>query len=103
VLEAGKESARFSLSCGLKYVRYRVIIGDQVLNKGRVNLKHHGTFPSRLDIEGYRATTRTFVQTASSLIFDVDFDRVSMPIVTPWQEKLLAFVTKHADGKDGAL
>src|SRR6266496_2832550 len=32
------------------------------LNKARVALKHHGTFPSKLDVESFRATTASFFE-----------------------------------------
>jgi len=32
------------------------------LNKARVSLKHHGTLPSKLDIEAFRASTTSFFE-----------------------------------------
>jgi hypothetical protein len=50
----------------------------QALNKARIGLKHHAIVPSRLEIEGHRATTRTFLQSVSASIFGLDFEALSM-------------------------
>ncbi|HUW94747.1 MAG TPA: hypothetical protein VMW58_03100 [Anaerolineae bacterium] len=48
------------------------------LNKSRVALKHHGTLPSRLDIEAFRATSTSFFEENTPLVFGIDFTSVSM-------------------------
>jgi hypothetical protein len=48
------------------------------LNKARVALKHHGTFPSDLDIESFRANTISFFQDNTPLIFAITLDAVSL-------------------------
>jgi hypothetical protein len=48
------------------------------LNQSRVNLKHHGAFPSKLDIESYRAIVGSFFNEASPLIFGLEFDEISL-------------------------
>jgi hypothetical protein len=48
------------------------------LNKARVALKHQGTFPSDLDIEAFRATTVSFFQENTPLVFGLDIDEVSL-------------------------
>ena len=48
------------------------------LNKARVALKHHGTLPSRLDVESFRASTTAFFTDNVPLIFGIDFDAISM-------------------------
>ena len=48
------------------------------LNKARVHLKHHGTAPSKLDMEGFRATVTNFFQENTPKVFDLDFDSVSL-------------------------
>lgn len=48
------------------------------LNKARVALKHHGTFPSALDIEAFRAAVTGFYQDNTPLIFSISFDEVSL-------------------------
>jgi hypothetical protein len=48
------------------------------LNKARVALKHHGTFPSVLDIEAFRAAVTGFYQDNTPLIFAIAFDDVSL-------------------------
>ena len=48
------------------------------LNKARVNLKHYGIIPSKLDIESFRVITSAFFNENCQLIFQVDFDTVSL-------------------------
>jgi hypothetical protein len=48
------------------------------LNKARVALKHHGTLPSKLDIEAFRASATSFFEENTSRVFGVDFSRISM-------------------------
>jgi hypothetical protein len=48
------------------------------LNKSRVSLKHHGTLPSKLDMEAFRATTFSFFEENTRAIFGIDFDQISL-------------------------
>lgn len=48
------------------------------LNKARVGLKHHGTFPARLEIESFRAVTTSFFEENTPLIFGIEFNEISM-------------------------
>lgn len=48
------------------------------LNKARVQLKHNGTAPSKLDLEAFRATITNFLQENTTKVFDVDFDSISL-------------------------
>lgn len=48
------------------------------LNKARVQLKHHGTSPSKLDMEAFRATVTNFFQDNTPKVFGIDFDSVSL-------------------------
>jgi len=48
------------------------------LNEARVGLKHHGTLPSKLDIEAFRATTTSFFEENTPIIFNVAFGEISM-------------------------
>lgn len=48
------------------------------LNKARVALKHHGIFPSDLDIESFRASTTSFFQDNTRLVFSVALEEVSL-------------------------
>lgn len=50
----------------------------QRLNKARVNMKHHGTMTSKLDIEAFRASTTAFFQDNTPLIFALNFDEISL-------------------------
>lgn len=48
------------------------------LSLRRKNLKHKGVFPSKLDIEHSRFSTREFLQEATSLIDGIKFDQISL-------------------------
>ena len=48
------------------------------LNKARVALKHHGTLPSKLDLESFRAVSTLFFDEATSLFFNVEFSDISL-------------------------
>jgi len=48
------------------------------LNKARVALKHHGTFPSDLDIESFRASVTAFFRENAQLIFACALDDISL-------------------------
>lgn len=48
------------------------------LNKARVAFKHHGTLPSKLDIESFRATAMNFFLDNTPAIFGVEFNSISL-------------------------
>lgn len=48
------------------------------LNKARVALKHHGTFPSNLDIEAFRASSTNFFQDNTPIVFNLNLADVSL-------------------------
>ena len=48
------------------------------LNKARVALKHHGTFPSNLDIESFRVSTTSFFRDNTRLVFGIMLDDISL-------------------------
>jgi len=48
------------------------------VNRARVALKHHGTMPSKIDIESFRATISSFFKENTPLIFGIDFDSISL-------------------------
>ena len=48
------------------------------LNKARVALKHHGNFPSRLDIDSYLLSSKNFFEEATSLVFNLSFSEISL-------------------------
>lgn len=48
------------------------------LNRARVDLKHHGIIPSKLDIESFRATTYAFFNENCPVIFHINFDNISL-------------------------
>jgi mRNA-degrading endonuclease HigB of HigAB toxin-antitoxin module len=48
------------------------------LNTSRVGLKHQGLFPTKQDIEEFRASAMNFFIDNTSLVFDIDFENISM-------------------------
>jgi hypothetical protein len=48
------------------------------LNKSRVDFKHYGILPSRLDIEGFRGNTSNFFEANTPMIFGIEFHSISM-------------------------
>lgn len=48
------------------------------LNRARVALKHHGTLPSKLDIEAFRASATNFFEENTPPIFGIKFSEVSL-------------------------
>ena len=81
-LDIGKE--------GLKFMEYWDLISKKLdielsqkesmrrLNRARVSLKHHGTLPSKLDIEAFRASSTAFFKENTPIIFGVDFSQISL-------------------------
>ena len=63
------------------------------LNKIRVNLKHHGVQPGKAAIDQNLADAATFFAANTRLVFDVDYDQVSMADVIE-QEKVRELVRK---------
>ena len=45
----------------------------QRMNRSRVNLKHHGLFPSPTDLEQFKGDVTTFLTDATKMVFKVDF------------------------------
>jgi len=48
------------------------------LNKARVNLKHHGIIPSKIDIEAFRIMVLDFFEENYPAFFNIDFKNVSL-------------------------
>jgi len=48
------------------------------MNKARVALKHHGTFPSSMDIEGFINSTTEFFHQNTPIIFGIQFSEISL-------------------------
>lgn len=55
------------------------------MNKARVALKHHGTHPSKLDIEAFRVVTSNFFEENTPLIFGVAFADLSLALLVAYQ------------------
>jgi hypothetical protein len=47
-------------------------------DRARVSLKHHGTFPSHIDIEDFRSMVGGFFKESSPKAFAIDFDDISL-------------------------
>lgn len=60
--------------------------GMKRLNNVRVELKHRGTQPSQQSIEDALTNTKTFLEMGTKLVFDVDYETVSMVDVIPQPE-----------------
>ena len=56
------------------------------LNNARVQLKHHGTAPSKLDMEGFRATVTNFFQENTPKVFSMDFDSISLVDLVAYED-----------------
>ena len=48
------------------------------LNRARVALKHHGTMPSKLDIEAFRGSTTNFFEDNTRIVFGIRFTDISL-------------------------
>jgi len=48
------------------------------LNRARVDLKHLGITPSKLDIESFRVTTLAFFRENCPIMFQIEFDDISL-------------------------
>lgn len=48
------------------------------LNRARVALKHHGTMPSKLDIEAFRGSTTNFFEDNTGIVFGIRFTDISL-------------------------
>jgi hypothetical protein len=54
------------------------------LNKARVALKHHGTFPSKLDIDSFTSSVNSFFEGNTPLVFGIKYEDISLiEFVTP--------------------
>ncbi len=82
-LDVGKKNIRFLEYWNL--LSQEVQQGDLTqkesmrrLNSARVALKHHGTRPSKWDIEAFRVTARNFFEENTPLIFGIEFSDISL-------------------------
>jgi hypothetical protein len=68
------------------------------LNETRVNLKHHGVFPSAQGIEQARECVVDFFTTVTPMIFNVSFDQIDMAGLVTQEEtaRLLQEAETHA-------
>ena len=72
------------------------------LNSSRKELKHHGTLPSSLSIESCRASTSAFFLENTPLIFNIEFESISMTHMVNCADartKLMDAERLNAEGK----
>jgi hypothetical protein len=48
------------------------------MNRSRVELKHHGILPSRLDMDAFRANVTSFFEDSCLMVFGIDFNSISL-------------------------
>lgn len=48
------------------------------LNSARIALKHHGTLPSKFDIESFRVAVSEFFTDNTPIIFGIEFSQISL-------------------------
>jgi hypothetical protein len=72
------------------------------LNDSRVAFKHHGTLPSRLAIDGFRASVTEVFQANTPLVFGAEFASISMLdlITCETTKRFLEDSAKMAQGGD---
>ena len=71
------------------------------LNESRISLKHKGTLPSTLDIEGYRSACMNFFKKNTNPIFGIDFESISLISLVKYlnvQSKLQAAEKLKSEG-----
>jgi len=72
------------------------------LNKARVALKHHGTHPSRLDMDDFCGATNRFMEQATQLVFGVSISEISLVQFVICEEarlKLIEAIKNLTEGK----
>jgi len=79
----GKQNAAFMdyfelIDSGIKPLMLGQKESMRRMNKTRVNLKHYGAIPSRLDIESFRAATNNFFEENTPVVFGVSFSQLSL-------------------------
>ena len=73
------------------------------LNKVRVNLKHYGIIPSKLDIESCRAATSAFFNENCPIVFNVDFDDISLIDVIKFARSRKLLKQAKSDFENGLI
>jgi hypothetical protein len=62
------------------------------LNKARVDFKHYGILPSRLEIEGFRASVNNFLETMTPILFGIEFTSITMVNLVQCAEARASFI-----------
>lgn len=73
------------------------------LNKGRVDLKHHGLLPSSMQIESYRGVVDSFLEAATPLVFSIEFESVSLLHLVTDGSARLSFEEADRAAQEGVL
>jgi hypothetical protein len=108
-LQLSSEHIGVSKKERLAFLEYWRVISDKMkegellqkeamsrLNKSRVALKHHGTLPSKLDLEAFRASATNFFEDNTQLIFNIPFSKISLiELVQP--EEVKNFLAKASN------
>jgi tetratricopeptide (TPR) repeat protein len=71
------------------------------MNRGRVNLKHHGLIPSAADLEQFRADVTTFLTDATQVVFSVGFTTVDMIDLVPQLDTLTLLRSAETQAAQG--
>lgn len=71
------------------------------MNKSRVNLKHHGSIPSAVDLEQFRGDVTTFLTDATQKVFAADFHSLDMIDLVTQQRALALLRTADAQAGQG--
>jgi len=73
------------------------------LNTARVGLKHSGIWPSKLAIEGFRATATNFFEENTPIVFGIEFSDISLIELVQYQETRKSLVEAQELLKDGKI
>lgn len=71
------------------------------LNRARVNLKHHRTLPSKLNIDEYRTTITIFFNENIPKIFGIDFGFISMVDLVSYKKTKLKLLAAQNSMQNG--
>lgn len=73
------------------------------MNKSRVILKHHGTLPTKPDVEAFRANTTSFFEENTPLVFGLNFGDISMVDLVQCEEARNRLQKGNASLENGEL
>jgi len=73
------------------------------LNTARVGLKHSGVLPSKLTIEGFRATVTNFFEENTPIVFGIEFSDISLIGLVQYPETRKSLVDAAGLLKEGKI